>query len=68
MPQPQSIECNDDLTNEKEPVASIDYNIRQQRLNTIPVVKVLWRNNDIKEHLGGPKAEIRAKYPYLFPL
>ena len=32
------------------------------------VASAIKRNNDIKEHLGGPKAEIRAKYPYLFPL
>ena len=66
--QPQSVEVNDDLTYEEEPVAIVDYQVRQLRSKTIPMVKVLWRSNDVEEHTWETEAEMRAKYPYLFSL
>ena len=39
--QPQSVEVNDELTYEEEPVAIVDYQVRQLRSKTIPMVKVL---------------------------
>ena len=66
--QPQSVEVNDDLTYEEEPVAIVDYQVRQLRSKTIPMVKVLWRSNNVEEHTWETEAEMRAKYPYLFPL
>ena len=66
--QPQSVEVNDDLTYEEEPVAIVDYQVRQLRSKTIPMVKVLWRSNNVEEHTWETEAEMRAKYPYLFPM
>ena len=66
--QPQSVEVNDDLTYEEEPMAIVDYQVRQLRSKTIPMVKVLWRSNDVEEHTWETEAEMRAKYPYLFSL
>ena len=53
--QPQSVELNEDLTFEEEPVAIVDYQVRQ------------WRNNSVEEHTWETEAEMRAMYPYLFP-
>ena len=65
--QPQSVEMNDDLTYEAEPVAIVDYQVRQLILKAIPMVKVLWRSNNVDEHTWETEAEMRAAYPYLFP-
>ena len=48
--QPQSVELNDDLTFEEESVVIVDYQVRQLRSKTIPMVKVLWRSNNVEEH------------------
>ena len=45
--QPQSVELNEDLTFEEEPVAIVDYQVRQLRSKVIPMVKVLWRSNNV---------------------
>ena len=65
--QPQSVDLNEDLTIEEEPVAIVDYQVRQLRSKVIPMVKVLWRSNSVEEHTWETKAEMRAMYPYLFP-
>ena len=48
--QPQSVELNEDLTFEEELVAIVDFQVRQLRSKAIRMVKVLWRNNNVKEH------------------
>ena len=65
--QPQSVELNEDLTFEEEPVAIVDYQVRQLRSKVIPMVKVLWRSNNVEENTWEIEAEMRAMYPYLFP-
>ena len=50
MLQPPSVELNEDLTFEEEPVAIVDYQVRQLRSKVIPMVKVLWRSNSVEEH------------------
>ena len=65
--QPQSMELNEDLTFEEEPVAILDYQVRQLRSKVIPMVKVLWRSNNVEEHTWETEAEMRVMYPYLFP-
>ena len=67
MLQPQSVDLNGDLTFEEEPVAIVDYQVRQLRSKVIPMVKVLWRSNSVEEHTWETEAEMRAAYPYLFP-
>ena len=65
--QPQSVELNEDLMFEEEPVAIVDYQVRQLRLKFIPMVKVLWRSNNVEEYTWETEAEMRTTYPYLFP-
>ena len=61
------MELNEDLTFEEEPVAILDYQVRQLRSKVIPMVKVLWKNNNVKEHTWEIEAKMRTTYPYLFP-
>ena len=61
------MELNEDLTFEEEPVAIVDYQVRQLRSKVILMVKVLWRSNSVEEHTWETEAEMRAMYPYLFP-
>ena len=63
---PLSVELNEDLTFEEEPVAIVDYQVRQLRSKVILMVKVLWRSNNVDEHTWETEAEMRAAYPYLF--
>ena len=65
--QPQSVELNENLTFEEEPVAIVDYQVRQLRSKVIPKVKVLWGSNSVEEHTWETEADMRAMYPYLFP-
>ena len=60
------MEVNEDLTYEEEPIAMMDYQVHQLRSKTIPMVKVLWRSNNVEEHMWETEAEMRATYPYLF--
>ena len=64
--QPHSMELNEDLTFEEEPVAIVDYQVRQLRSKVIPMVKMLRRSNNMEEHTWETEAEMRAMYPYLF--
>ena len=60
------MELNEDLTFEEEPVAIVDYQVRQLRSKVISMVKVLWRSNNVEEHTWETETEVRAMYPYLF--
>ena len=61
------MELNEDLTFEEEPIAIVDFQVRQLRSKVIPMVKVLWRNNNVEEHTWETETEMRTSYPYLFP-
>ena len=65
--QPQSIEVNEDLSYEEEPITIIDYQVRQLRSKHIPMVKVLWRCNNVEKYMWETETEMRVAYHYLFP-
>ena len=67
MLQPHSVKVNEDLTYEEEPVAIVNFQVLQLSSKTIPLVKVLWRNNNVEGHLWETEGEMRAAYSYLFP-
>ena len=56
--QPQSVEVNEDLTYEEEPVAIVDYQVCQLRSKQISMVKVLRRDNHVEEHTWETEAEV----------
>ena len=65
--QPQRVELNEDLTFEEELVAIMDYKVHQLHSKAIPIVKVMWRNNNLKVHTWEIEDQMRTSYPYLFP-
>ena len=60
------IELEEGLTFEVQPVAIVDQEMKQLRSKVIPMVKVLWRSDTIKEMKWETEAFIRNHYPYLF--
>ena len=62
----QSVEIQENLTNEEEPVQILDRREQVLRNKTIPLVKVLWRSHTIEEATWEPDAQIRHQYPHLF--
>ena len=60
------IELEEDLSFEMQPVEIIDQKLKELRNKVIPMVKVLWRSDTVKEMTWETKASIRSHYPYLF--
>ena len=48
--QSQSVVVNEDLTYKEEPIVIVDRQVRQLHSKQNPMVKVLWRGNNIEEH------------------
>ena len=67
MLQSQSVDVNEDLMYEDEPVVIIDRQVHQLRSKLILMVKVLWRSNNVEEHTWETEAEMRVAYSYFFP-
>ncbi|XP_060194886.1 uncharacterized protein LOC132624069 [Lycium barbarum] len=61
------IQVTENLTYEEEPIAIIDRQVRRHRNKDVASVKVLWRSKDRKEIIWEAEAEMKFKYPHLFP-
>ncbi|KAA3470452.1 DNA/RNA polymerases superfamily protein [Gossypium australe] len=55
----EEIEVNSDLTTEEEPVQILDRDVKVLRKNSVPLVKVLWRNHGMEEATWEPEDVIR---------
>ncbi|XP_016731190.1 uncharacterized protein [Gossypium hirsutum] len=64
----EEIEFRSDLLYEEEPVAILDREIKVLCNKTIPLVKVLWRNQKTEETTWELEDIMRHQYPYLFDL
>ncbi|XP_050229269.1 uncharacterized protein LOC126678413 [Mercurialis annua] len=64
--QSQSVEVNEELSYEEEPMQIIDTQVRKLRTKEIPMVKVLWRNHSVEECTWETESDMRKRYPYLF--
>ncbi|XP_017972518.1 PREDICTED: uncharacterized protein LOC18507117 [Theobroma cacao] len=62
----ETIQLNNDLTYEEQPVAILDREVKKLRSKEIALVKVLWRNHTTEEVTWETKEEMRKKYPHLF--
>ncbi|XP_070002577.1 uncharacterized protein [Nicotiana sylvestris] len=60
------IEVNKELSYEEIPVAIPDRQVQKLRNKEIVFVKVLWRNQQVKDATWEAEEEMRKKYPYLF--
>ncbi|KAF3640037.1 putative ribonuclease H protein-like [Capsicum annuum] len=63
----QSIDIQNILSYEENPVEILDYQTCRLRNNEVPLVKVLWRNLSHEGATWEAEANIRTKYPHLFP-
>ena len=44
----------------------MDRNVRQLQKRAIPIVKVIWKNHDMKEAAWETEEKMRRNYPHLF--
>lgn len=61
------MEVSEKLTYIEEPMEILDRSIRKLRNKEIPMVKVRWSRHSPKEATWEVEADMRVKYPYLFP-
>ncbi|XP_047268933.1 uncharacterized protein LOC107872450 [Capsicum annuum] len=61
-----TLQLDENLSYEEEPVAIIDQQIRKLRSKEFVSVKVLWKNHTIKEATRESERDMRLKYPHLF--
>ena len=62
----EPVELGANLTYEEQPVQILDRKEQVLRTKKIPLVKVLWRNQNVKEATWEPEEAMRQKYPDLF--
>ena len=62
----EAVEIQPDLSYEEKPVTILDRKEQVLRNKTIPLVRVLWRNQKIEESTWEPEKDMREKYPHLF--
>ncbi|XP_059289062.1 uncharacterized protein LOC132042555 [Lycium ferocissimum] len=61
------IQVTKNLTYEEEPIAILDRQVRRLRNKDVASVKVIWRSKYREEMTWEAKAEMKSKYPHLFP-
>ncbi|VFQ83132.1 unnamed protein product [Cuscuta campestris] len=61
-----TVTLDENLTYEEEPVEILAREVRQLRNKTIPLVKVLWRSQTVKEATWETEESMRTRYPHLF--
>ncbi|KAK8597142.1 hypothetical protein V6N12_065618 [Hibiscus sabdariffa] len=64
--EPEEVELNPDLSYEEEPVMILDREVKRLRNKNVSLVKVLWRNHNVKEAMWEPAETMKEQYPYLF--
>ena len=62
----QPIELKEDLSYEERPIEILLREVKQLRNKTIPLVKVLWRNQSTEEATWEMEDDMKVKYPELF--
>ncbi|GAB2284509.1 hypothetical protein Dimus_039673 [Dionaea muscipula] len=62
----EPLHVRDDLTFEEQPVEILDRKDKVLRNKTVPLVKVLWRNQVVEEATWEREDEMREKFPHLF--
>jgi len=60
------LQIQEDLSYTVEPVQILDRKQRQLRNKMIPLIKVLWRSQNIEETTWEPEEEMRKSHPLLF--
>ncbi|GJR69370.1 reverse transcriptase domain-containing protein [Tanacetum coccineum] len=63
----KELRLDDKLNFVKEPVETMDREVKKLRQSCIPIVKVRWNSKRGLEFMWEREDQIRAKYPHLFP-
>jgi len=63
----ESSGIQDSLSYEEIPVEVFDFQVRRLRNKEVPLVKVIWQNQSVESATWETEADMRAKYPHLFP-
>ena len=66
VPSNSPLQLQEDLSYTVEPVLVLDRKEKQLRNKAIPLVKVLWRSQEIEETTWEPEEGMRKTYPQLF--
>ena len=61
-----SVLLDENLSNEEEPVAILDREIRKLRSREIASIKVQWKNRPVEEATWEKEADMRERYIHLF--
>ena len=61
-----TVQLDDDLTYDVEPVAILGRQVRKLRSKDIASVKVQWRGRPVEEATWETEREMRSRYPHLF--
>ncbi|WRX07830.1 Integrase zinc-binding domain - like 2 [Theobroma cacao] len=64
----ETIQLQDDLTYEEQPVAILDRQVKKLRSKDVASVKVLWRNHTSEEVTWEAEDEMQTKHPHLFDM
>ncbi|XP_075097933.1 uncharacterized protein LOC142175250 [Nicotiana tabacum] len=62
----EDVQVIEDLSYEEIPIAILDHQLRKLRTKEVASVKVLWRNNNIKEMNWEAEEDMESRYPHLF--
>ncbi|CAL1405964.1 unnamed protein product [Linum trigynum] len=63
--QPERVELEPDLTYEEKPVSIVDHQVRILRSKQIPMLKVIWRNQEEEAATWETEESMKKKYPEL---
>ena len=64
--QTDDVEIEEDLRYDEYPGATTDYQVRQLRSKSIPMVKVTWKNHYVEDCTWELEQDMREQFPYLF--
>ncbi|WMV58576.1 hypothetical protein MTR67_051961 [Solanum verrucosum] len=62
----EDIGIKDKLSYEEIPVQILDRQVDKLRTKEVALVKVLWRNQSVKEATWEPEEDMKKSYPHLF--
>lgn len=62
----EEIQVTGDLPYEEVPIAILDHQVKKLRNKEMASVKVLWRNQQVKDVTWEAEKAMKPKYPYLF--
>ncbi|XP_049348176.1 uncharacterized protein LOC125812742 [Solanum verrucosum] len=62
----EDVHVTEDLTYEEVPIAILDRQVKKLRNKEVASVKVLWRNQQVKEVTWEAEEAMKSKYPHLF--